>query len=267
MKRTVSLSFDFEECDLPRESGVDFPIEEGMKLSVEGANAVLDVLVRQAVKATFFCTLNFAERAPEVMRRIVAAGHEVAAHGVDHFRQTPEDPFRCKEGLERLLPGVKVIGYRQPRMFPVDDAALARAGYRYNSSLNPAFIPGRYMHLDMPRTRFEKDGLLQIPASVTPWIRFPLFWLALHVLPQGLYTLLVKRTLNHDGWFMTYFHPWEFSSLSARAGELKVPRLIRFNLGKPMVARLERLIVSLKKTGAAFAPIADTLAAESGDMT
>ena len=45
-KPTVCLSFDFEECDLPRESGVDFPIEEGMRYSVEGGNAVLDVLER-----------------------------------------------------------------------------------------------------------------------------------------------------------------------------------------------------------------------------
>jgi len=254
--KKVCLSFDFEECDLPRESGVDFPIEEGMRLSVEGADAVLDILERQGVRATFFCTLNFAERAPEVMRRIIDGGHEVAAHGVDHFRQVPEDPYLSKEGLERLY-GVKVVGYRQPRMFPVDDAALAKAGYRYNSSLNPACIPGRYMHLNMPRTVFEQNGLKQIPASVTPLIRFPLFWLALHVLPEGVYRWLAKRVLAHDGYFVTYFHPWEFSSLAERAAELKVPRLIRFNLGKPMIGRLERLIVSLKAPDVEFVPIRD----------
>lgn len=252
--KKVCISFDFEECDLPREAGVDFPIDEGMKVSVEGANAVLDVLERHGARATFFCTLNFAERAPEVMRRIIDGGHEVAAHGVDHFHQIPEDPFLCKEGLERRY-GVSVVGYRQPRMFPVDDAALAKAGYVYNSSLNPAFIPGRYMHLNTPRTVFEKNGLRQIPASVTPCIRFPLFWLALHVLPEWLYGLLVKRTLKHDGYFMTYFHPWEFSSLADRAAELKVPRIVRFNLGKPMIGRLDRLVGMLKKTGAEFVTI------------
>ena len=256
--RKVCLSFDFEECDLPRESGVDFPIEEGMKVSAEGAHEVLDVLERQGVKATFFCTLNFAERAPDVMKRIIASGHEVAAHGVDHFHQVPEDPFLCKEGLERLY-GVKVVGYRQPRMFPVDDVALAKAGYRYNSSLNPAFVPGRYMHLTTPRTLFLKNGLLQVPASVTPWIRFPLFWLALHLLPEALYRLLVKRTLAHDGYFVAYFHPWEFSSLSERAAELKVPRLVRCNLGRPMVGRLERLIAALKAPDVEFVVIRELI--------
>lgn len=257
MKRTVALTFDFEECDLPRESGLDFPIEKGMPLSVEGAARVLDLLEREDVRATFFTTLNFAERAPEIMARIVKGGHEVAGHGVDHFRQAPEDPFRCKEGLEKLCPGCVVVGYRQPRMFPVDDAALAKAGYRYNSSLNPAFVPGRYHHLDVPRRAFEKNGLLQIPASVVPGIRFPLFWLALHVLPQFLYNALVRLTLRYDGFFMTYFHPWEFSSLDRRADELKIPGIIRLNLGERMVGRLESMIRSLKRAGAIFVPLAE----------
>lgn len=243
---TAFLTFDFEECDLPREGGVDFPLERGIAVSVEGANEVLDILERQQVKATFFCTLNFAEMAPEIMKRIVAGGHEIAAHGVDHFHQTAEDPFKSKAGLERLT-GTKVVGYRQPRMFPVDDAALAKAGYEYNSSLNPAFVPGRYMHLSTPRRPFVKHGLMQIPASVTPLIRFPLFWLALHLLPERLYHALVRRTLRHDGTFVTYFHPWEFSKTFAdEARSLGVSPLIRRNLGLPMVARLDRLVTMLK---------------------
>ena len=252
----VCLSFDFEECDLPRESGVDFSLEEGMKLSREGAVAVLDLLDRLGVKATFFCTLNFAENAPEIMRRLIAGGHEIAAHGVDHFHQVKEDPFLCKAGLERLY-GVKVVGYRQPRMFPVDDKALKAAGYEYNSSLNPAFIPGRYNHWDVPRTPFSKDGLMQVPASVTPLVRFPLFWLALHLLPVWLYVALVRRTLRHDGFLVTYFHPWEFSSLSERAAELRVPRLVRFNLGAAMLGRLERFILAMQKDGVRFVTIGE----------
>lgn len=87
---------------------------------------------------------------------------------------------------------------------------------------------------------------MQVPASVTPLVRFPLFWLALHLLPEWLYLRLVRRTLAHDGYFVTYFHPWEFSSLSERAAELQVPRLVRVNLGQPMVGRLSRLVAALK---------------------
>ena len=61
----ILLSFDTEEFDVPREHGVDFSLEEGMKVSVEGTNRILDVLKQNGVKATFFCTGNFAEHAPE----------------------------------------------------------------------------------------------------------------------------------------------------------------------------------------------------------
>ena len=67
----ILLSFDTEEFDVPRESGVDFSLEEAMKVSRHGAGRILDTLEANGVKATFFCTTNFAENAPEIMRRIV----------------------------------------------------------------------------------------------------------------------------------------------------------------------------------------------------
>ena len=229
---------------MPREHGVDFSLEQGMEVSVAGTNRILDCLKANGVRATFFCTANFAERAPEVMRRIMAEGHEVACHGVDHWRPEATDVERSKQVVERVT-GRTAYGYRQPRMFPVSDAEIERMGYRYNSSLNPAFIPGRYMHLSAPRTWFMRGRVMQIPASVTPWVRFPLFWLALHNLPEGLYHALVRRTLRHDGYFVTYFHPWEFYELREHP-EFRMPFIIRNNSGAAMAGRLDRLIRMLK---------------------
>ena len=240
----ILLSFDTEEFDVPREHGVDFSLEQGMAVSKEGIRRILDVLNANGVKATFFCTGNFAEQAPELMQRFVDEGHEVACHGVDHWEPKETDFIRSKEIVERII-GRQVYGYRQPRMFPVVESEIKRAGYLYNSSLNPAFIPGRYMHLTAPRTWFMKDGVMQIPASVTPWLRFPLFWLSLHNLPQWLYHLLVRRVLNHDGYFVTYFHPWEFFDLKDHP-EFKMPFIIRNHSGQEMVQRLDRLIRMLK---------------------
>ncbi|MDO5811223.1 MAG: polysaccharide deacetylase family protein, partial [Methanobrevibacter sp.] len=149
----ILLSFDVEEFDGPREHGVEYSLEEGMKVSVVGTNIILDVLKANDVRATFFCTANFAENAPDVMERIIREGHEVACHGVDHFSPKETDFEVSKEIVERVC-GLTITGYRQPRMFPVLDSEIKRVGYRYNSSLNPAFIPGRYMNLDTPRTWF-----------------------------------------------------------------------------------------------------------------
>jgi len=246
----ILLSFDTEEFDVPREHGVDFSLEEGLRVSIEGTNRILDVLRQNGVKATFFCTGNFAEHCPVVMTRIMSEGHEVACHGVDHWEPKETDFERSKQIVERAT-GRKVYGYRQPRMFPVVESEIKRVGYRYNSSLNPAFIPGRYMHLTEKRTWHMKDGVMQIPASVTPLIRFPLFWLSLHNLPQWLYHLMVREVLLVDGYFVTYFHPWEFYDLKEHP-EFKMPFIIRNHSGREMMARLDRLIKMLKRKGEEF---------------
>lgn len=249
-QRNILLSFDFEEFDVPREHGVDIPMADSMRVSHQGAMRVLDCLSRHGVKATFFCTVNFAKQAPDVMQRIVADGHEVASHGCDHWQPQESDVAKSKQILEQIT-GTPVVGYRQPRMFPVSDEALATAGYVYNSSLNPAFIPGRYMHLSAPRTPFRQSGLIQVPASVTPLVRFPLFWLSLHHLPQWLYCALARRVVNHDGLLVTYFHPWEFAD-DTTLPQYRLPFVVRRHCGQPMVNRLDGLIANLLRHGCHF---------------
>lgn len=246
----ILLSFDTEEFDVPREHGVDFPLAKGMEVSIQGTERILDCLQKNQVKATFFCTANFAENAPNIIQRIQKEGHEVACHGCDHWEPKATDFEQSKTRVEKVA-GAMAYGYRQPRMFPVNDKEIHRMGYRYNSSLNPAFIPGRYMHLTTPRTYFMKDGVLQIPASVSPHLRIPLFWLALHNFPEFLYHTLVKQVLKHDGYFATYFHPWEFIELKEHP-EYKMPFIIKNHSGKQMVQRLDSLIKMLKQKGHTF---------------
>lgn len=246
----ILLSFDTEEFDVPKEHGVNISLAEGMRVSIEGTHKILNCLKQNKVKATFFCTGNFAQQSPETIQHIVQEGHEVACHGVDHWQPKPTDVFESKQIIENIIKK-QVKGYRQPRMFPVSNEDIEKAGYLYNSSLNPAFIPGRYMHLTTPRTFFMRGGVMQIPASVTPYMRFPLFWLSLHNLPQTLYHWMVKRVLRHDGYFVTYFHPWEFYNLQQHR-EYKMPYIIRKNSGEKMVNRLDKLIKMLKTEGEEF---------------
>lgn len=260
----ILLSFDTEEFDVPREHGVEYDtLRDGMEVSIYGTNKILDILKNEEIRATFFCTANFAEHAPEVIMRIIKEGHEVAAHGCDHWVPKKDDVSNSKRRIEAVLTSIgysnyKIKGYRQPRMFPVSDEMLHKEGYIYNSSLNPAFVPGRYMHLSEPRTPFwiykstaESIGMIQIPASVTPYFRFPLFWLAMHTLPMWLYKVWCRWTWKHDGQFVTYFHPWEFYTLKEHP-EFKLPFIIKNNSGDTLVQRLGELIRMFKKEKAKF---------------
>lgn len=244
------MSFDTEEFDVPREHKVDIPMEEQVRISTIGTNRILDCLKENGVRATFFCTANFALHSPDVIRRIHREGHEIASHGYHHWTFEVADLKKSKQVLEEMV-GVPVCGYRQARMMPVPEKAIREAGYVYNSSLNPTFIPGRYMHLSAPRTCFMKEGVMQIPASVTPWVRFPLFWLSYHNLPATLYRSLCNWTVKHDGYMATYFHPWEFYELGDHP-ELKMPFIIRNHAGMGMVKRLNDFITFFQRKGQPF---------------
>lgn len=246
----ILLSFDIEEFDVPKEHHVDLPFEDQIAISAEGTGKILDCLKQNGVKATFFCTANFAIHAPEMFKRILTEGHELASHGYHHWTFEVGDLKKSKDKLEELT-GITIRGYRQARMMPVSETEIQKAGYEYNSSLNPTFIPGRYMNLSTPRTYFMKEGVFQIPASVTPFLRFPLFWLSYHNLPTALYRWLCAHTLRHDGYLVTYFHPWEFYPLGEHP-ELKMPFIIRNHSGEGMEKRLADFIRYFKKRKVAF---------------
>ena len=120
------------------------------------------------------------------------------------------------------------------------------------------------MHLTTPRRWFMKGEVMQIPASVTPLLRFPLFWLSLHNLPQWLYNAMVRRVLRHDGYFVTYFHPWEFYDLKEHP-EYKMPFIIRNHSGVDMVKRLDRLVKMMKRRDAEFITYTEFVKRKKGE--
>ena len=248
-KGKVLLSFDVEEFDLPREHGEEISLEKGVEVSSGGLIKILNLLKKHGVKATFFTTGNFAKINPDLVLKIAEDGHEIACHGVDHFKPKKSDIEESKKVIEKVSK-TKVFGYRQPRMFKISYGDLKNNGYKYDSSVNPAFIPGRYNHFDVPRRPFLKNGVLEIPTSVATFMRVPLFWLTLHLFPKGMYLKFAKMSIKKTGYLATYFHPWEF------ADELKsykvVPFYIKKNSGDKLIDRLDFLILNLKKQGYDF---------------
>jgi len=109
---------------------------------------LLALLADHQARATFFVLGWLAQRHPEVVRDIAAAGHEIASHGWDHARVTGQTPVafrtsvrRTKQLLEALT-GSPVLGFRAPSfsIIPGQEWALdvlIEEGYRYDSSLFP----------------------------------------------------------------------------------------------------------------------------------
>lgn len=251
----ILLSFDIEEFDMPFEYGKDISFKDQIAISRAGTISILDLLDKYDVKATFFCTVTFAENIPDLIERITSSGHELASHGYYHSDFKPEHLLQSKLKLEELS-GKEITGYRMARMMPVDEQEIFKAGYTYNTSINPTYLPGRYNNFNVSRTYFRKENVLQIPASVSPVIRFPLFWLSFHNLPLGLYKFLSSWTYKKDKYLNIYFHPWEFTDLSdfERFG---FPGYIRKNTGTKMLERMDNLISWMKSKKYPFGTFQD----------
>jgi hypothetical protein len=138
-----------------------------------------------------------------------------------------------------------VRGFRMARLQPVSDWEIQAAGYAYNSSMNPTYLPGRYNNLGQPRLPYYAGNLLNIPVSVTPGVRFPLFWLSFKNLPLWIYQLLSRLNLSWDRQLNLYFHPWEFSDIQ----NYQLPGYIKKHAGTPMVQRLESYLQGIQPHG------------------
>ncbi len=231
---------------MPFEYGGNLPFEEQISISTEGLEKVMALLDRYQVKATFYTTGRYAQARPDLIRQLHAGGHEIASHTFNHSVFEEQDLLKSRNILEEIT-GAPVTGFRMPRMMPVRNEALEAAGYQYNSSINPTWIPGRYNHLKAPRTLYRENQLWQLPASVTPSLRLPLFWLSFHNFPFAFYWQCCRQTMQADGYLNLYYHPWEFVNYRL-AGGARFPPYVTTRCGDPLLKRLELLIQwSLKK--------------------
>jgi peptidoglycan/xylan/chitin deacetylase (PgdA/CDA1 family) len=228
------LSFDTEEFDIPREYGREIDHARQIGVNATGMERVLSLLERANVCATFFTTAIFAHERPDLIIRAVEQGHEIASHGYAHSSFAPEDLLRSREAIEAVA-GRPVRGFRMARMAPIEHALIEAAGYSYNSSENPIWLPGRYNRFFARRTWYFSGGLLNIPASASPLLRVPLFWLAFKNLPRAITRGATAAVLRRDGYANIYFHPWEYADI---AGE-GLPGYVASPCGAALLERLE----------------------------
>jgi len=223
---------------------------------------ILELLTKHQTKATFFTLGWIAERYPDMVRKIVSQGHEVASHGYGHQRaseQTPKEFFTdidlAKIILEDLT-GTEVCGYRAPsfsiganNLWAYD--CLARAGYRYSSSVYP-IGHDHYGTPDSPRFAHQvRPGLMEIPITTVRLFgrNFPSSGGGyFRLLPYALSRWMIGRVNageSESGIF--YFHPWEIDIEQPRIKGISSKTRFRHyvNIDR-LEARLDRLLGDFK---------------------
>lgn len=219
---------------------------------------ILQLLCAKQTRATFFTLGWVAERYPEMVRRIVREGHELASHGYGHQRVSDlsepafyDDISRAKALLEDIG-GQPVLGYRAPsfsigadNLWALD--TLQRAGYRYSSSIYPV-QHDHYGMPDAPRFAHQiRDGLLEVPPTTLRMFNRNLPSSGggyFRLLPYALSRWMLQQVNRRDAQSaIFYFHPWEIDPGQPRVAGIDLKTRFRHyvNIGRTE-QRLARLL-------------------------
>ena len=219
---------------------------------------ILALLDKHDTRATFFTLGWVAQRYPQLVRSIVAQGHELASHGYGHERASDldraaftDDLTRAKKLLEDIG-GVVVQGYRAPsfsigpgNLWAFD--CLAATGHRYSSSIYPI----RHDHYGMPDApRFahpRAEGLIEIPVTTLRLggRNFPSSGGGyFRLLPYALSRWMIRRVNATDQEpAIFYFHPWEIDQAQPRVAGIDAKTRFRHYVNIPrMEQRLGALL-------------------------
>ncbi|MBI4500752.1 MAG: DUF3473 domain-containing protein [Gemmatimonadetes bacterium] len=233
---------------------------------------LLDLLARHRAQGTFFVVGWVAQRHPNVVRTIVAAGHEIGSHTWDHVRVTHQTPEEFRASVRRSkyvledLAGTPVIGFRAPSfsITPGHEWALdilLEEGYRYDSSLFPIRRPG----YGFPNGRrdlhwLNRDGgrLVEVPPATVRWggVNLPAGGGAyFRFLPYRLVRDALRASERRGVPATFYIHPWEMDAAQPRFAVPWLTRVRHYGGLQRTQSRLERLLTEFR-----FKSVAQTLA-------
>src|SRR4029453_5024256 len=166
--RPLTFTFDVEDHR---------PDEQTELRMLHACPEVLAFCADRGVVGTVFVVGEVVRDYPDLVREIAAHGHELGLHGWRHtpITELPPDVFREETRRARELlaevSGQEVLGFRAPTFSLVKTTVwatevLAELGFRYSSSILPAWSP-LYGFRGLPRRPFTwPSGLLELPAPI-----------------------------------------------------------------------------------------------------
>jgi len=220
---------------------------------------ILALFADHGIRATFFILGWVAQRYPQLIRRMVEQGHEIASHGWEHVRVVQQDwaafeadVTRTKALLEDVS-GQPVQGYRaasysigRDNLWALD--VLEQTGHSYSSSIFP-IRHDLYGMPEAPRFGFRPNGgsFMEFPVTTVRLLGRNLpcgggGWFRLFPYPVSRWAL--RRVNCHDGQAVVfYFHPWEVDPQQPRRHDLDRRTRFRHYLNlERMETRIGRLL-------------------------
>ena len=192
--------------------GEDSPcdISRGVFAGRVGIPRLLDLFDRYGIKTTWFSCGHSIETFPELLKDVVARGHEIGLHGYSHenpLAMTPEQEEKIllhTIDLVTELSGKKPVGYRAPwwEFSKVTNDLLVKHGIKYDSSLmhdefHPYFVTTGDKWYPI---RYDKDPDTWMKpmefGKETDLVEVPCSWYLDDLPPQ----MFIKSSPNSFGW-------------------------------------------------------------------
>ncbi|MFA5688018.1 MAG: polysaccharide deacetylase family protein [Kiritimatiellales bacterium] len=257
-----------------------------------GSQAILDVLEKHGISATFFFTADAAHKNPDTVQKIIQAGHEIGCHTLHHetvgdalfeipgaLPLLPEEvPNRIKRATEEVekATGIRPVSFRCPRLWGSTAVcnALEELGYIADATYPLYFYRKQLEPYHPSRTDWTKKGdmkLIELPnfadlsmTSTDPYGRDMDQWpiwrtesaaaLIAHI---DNYTGYCEQRGVTEPFLCFYMHPWEFAAmpeglLHYGEGSVLPDPFLIKNCGDYATEQFDVLIDLLKARGAEF---------------
>lgn len=262
----AAFSFDIEDWHHSEINRVGDSARGQESIVEDGTHAILDLLARHGWHSTFFVLGVVVRDHPELVRRIVSEGHELACHGMAHrpvWHATP-DSFRAelrefRSTVESVLGDFPVVGFRAPT-FSIDRSnawaleVLRSEGYRYDSSIFPMKVRmygvagapvGIYRPSPLDLRRHDPHAdLVEFPVAIAELagLRVPVgggFYL--RALPLPVFRTALDHILQRRP-FALYLHPREVRPERTRMPLDPVDGFITYVNLRTVLGKLEVLL-------------------------
>jgi len=263
-----ALSFDVEEFFQVANLRANFPMEgwDGVPTRLDvGMDAVLGALARHRAQATFFFLGWVAERRPDLVRRCLAEGHEIASHGYEHRFLDELGEAGLDQDLARTERALVAAGAPRPTGFRASTFTLTRKtwwafdvlvrrGYRYDSSVHPVRHPTYGVPDFEPAISTVAAGggaIVEFPVATLPFLgrNWPVGGGGyFRLLPLALTRRALRALERRDRPAALYLHPWEFDPAQPRQQTSAFKRFRHYLNLERTLPRLEALLGEFRFT-------------------
>ncbi|WP_300669798.1 polysaccharide deacetylase [Soonwooa sp.] len=185
-----------------------------------------------SILVTFFVEVRIAERLSKTLKKLTAAGHEVALYNI--VSSVAEIEI-VKNNLEDQLQK-SVRGLRQ-KLLRLPEKDIRALGFSYVSNIEHSNIGFVFRRLKKEKTQlYYENSLAIVPESLSPYSQLPFNDYVFQMTPLKFYENMILETLQNEDYVQVYMNAWQLYEKENLP--YKFPFYKKFNLGKKFEDKL-----------------------------